>query len=322
MSDVVRIVHISDPHLAAGFPFHSSYLTNKRIVGYLNLVLKRRKQHKRRLAFAMWDAVQALEPDILLVTGDFTNIALEAEFDLALQWIRGFGLPPERVMVLPGNHDAYIGRVWKDAVFARAFQQYLPKDVRERWPWDSFPMVQRIGPVTIVGLSSSVPCPPFLAWGRLGGGQISRLRRILEREKGSFRVLALHHPVHVGATRWDNALLDADALRATLQDVGAELVLTGHLHRPFVESIMGPGGVAVPVLGVGSASLDHETKRKRAQFRVLDVAPAGRSWTLHQELWVHGVDMGGYHAFESTDVCLGQVEWISSMGVTGSKPES
>ena len=322
MPEQVRIVHISDPHLASGYPFHFSYLGNKRIVGYLNLVLKRRRQHKRRLAFAMRDAVQALFPDHLLVTGDFTNIGLDEEFDVARKWIEGFGLPSDQVTVLPGNHDAYIGSVWTGAVFVHAFRPYLPPDALEKWPWDVFPLVRRVGRVTIFGLSSSVPCPPFLAWGRVGSGQIQRLSQALEAEKGSFRILALHHPLHPKAARWDNALLDAPALRAVLAKTGVELVVTGHLHRPFDVSMAGPDGAQIPVLGVGSASLDHASGHKRAQFRVLDVWESEEGWHWSQELWVHSSETGTYRRFEEMGPSRGQEEGSSSTGVRGPIPES
>ena len=308
MPEQVRIVHMSDPHLAAGYPFRFSYFGNKRIVGYLNLVLKRRKQHKRRLAFAMRDALRALSPDHILVTGDFTNIGLDEEFEVARKWVEGFGLPSDQVTVLPGNHDAYIGSVWTGAAFVRAFAPYLPSDALEKWPWGLFPLVRRVGRVTIFGLSSSVPCPPFLAWGRLGSDQIHRLQQALEREMGSFRIVALHHPVHPKATRWDNALLDAPKLRAVLEETGVELVLTGHLHRPFRESISGPDGSRIPVLGVGSASLDHESGNRRAQFRVLDVRKSDGNWHWSQELWVHSTETGAYRPLEESIPSKGQAD--------------
>ncbi len=299
MVDRVRIVHVSDPHLAAGYPFRFSYLANKRIIGYANLVLKRRKQHKRRLAFALCDAVREKKPDHLLVTGDLSNIALDEEFALAAHWLERFGLPPDRVTVLPGNHDAYIPSVWKRATFVRFFDSYLPPEASSSWPWGCFPVLHSCGPVKIFGLTSSVPAPPLAAWGRLGRAQLDRLEQQLEENRGAFRVVALHHPVQEDATRWDNRLIDAPALRRILARVGAELVCTGHLHRPFEESVAGPSQSRIPVLAVGSASLGGDVAERRAQFRVVDVMHTDSGWTLSQELWVHDARQGRFVRFDS-----------------------
>ena len=51
--------------------------------------------------------MQAQRPDHIAVTGDLVNLALEAEFTPAQAWLESVGTP-QRVTVVPGNHDAYV----------------------------------------------------------------------------------------------------------------------------------------------------------------------------------------------------------------------
>ncbi len=48
----------------------------------------------------------AQAPDHVAVTGDLTNIGLPQEHINALAWLESVGAP-ERVSVIPGNHDIY-----------------------------------------------------------------------------------------------------------------------------------------------------------------------------------------------------------------------
>ena len=45
------------------------------------------------------------------MTGDLVNIALEAEFAPARDWLRTLGSPQD-VTLVPGNHDAYVASTW------------------------------------------------------------------------------------------------------------------------------------------------------------------------------------------------------------------
>ena len=42
-----------------------------------------------------------------------------------------------------------------------------------------FPFVRRRGPLALIGLSTAVPTPPFMATGRLGEAQLARLGETL-----------------------------------------------------------------------------------------------------------------------------------------------
>ena len=278
MTAPFRLVHLSDPHLAVDIPFSVRLVTNKRIVGWLNLHFNRSKLHSNDVAFHAVDAIRLVAPDHVVVTGDLSNLAMDREFRLARTWLDALGLSPQQVTVVPGNHDAYVPDAWRRVALLEAVRPYMTSDDGTA---GSFPVMRTRGPVSLVGLSSAVPSPPLMAWGKLGRRQLEDVDSSLERTRGQFRIICCHHPVQSGVGRWDNRLIDAESLRRILARQGAELILHGHLHRAMRGSVRGPGG-SIHVLGVGSASLASGQADARAQFRVIDVDADG-SWreTLH-----------------------------------------
>jgi 3',5'-cyclic AMP phosphodiesterase CpdA len=224
---------------------------------------------------ALLDDLHESAPDQVVVTGDLTNVSLEDEFPAARRWLERIG-PPERVMAIPGNHDAYV-RVPR----ARAFdlwQPWLEPDAewRESAGADGFPSVRVRGPLALVGLCSARPTLPFLAGGSLGADQRARLEEVLQklRARGLARVVLVHHAPQPGTVNPRRALWDADELAALLARTGAELVLHGHLHRMRLGSLPGPDG-AIPVLCARSASDRGARPGKGAQYHLLDVDRAG-----------------------------------------------
>jgi 3',5'-cyclic AMP phosphodiesterase CpdA len=118
----VRIAHLSDLHLLSlegAVPYR---LFNKRITGYLNLRFHRKSVHKPFAVRAAARAIRRLDVDHAVITGDVSNLALENEFELVRRFLADdLGLPPERVSIVPGNHDAYTSGSHRSRRFVRAF---------------------------------------------------------------------------------------------------------------------------------------------------------------------------------------------------------
>jgi 3',5'-cyclic AMP phosphodiesterase CpdA len=273
----MKIAHISDLHVLAldGVPF--SRFLNKRISGWANLRLKRASVHRVAYLRAIVAELARESFDHVVVTGDVTNLALEGEFELARHLIGdAIGLDPARVTVVPGNHDLYT----RGARDSRRFEQYfgacLDSDLPELAADTAgarFPTVKLRGEVAIVGLTSAVPRPPFVAAGEIGRAQARALARILEHPEVAKRtlVLALHHPVvddWSAMKRYVEGLRDARGLLALVEPLGKGLVLHGHLHRRIQRTI---GRGTMKQVGATSASLHHESPDRMAGFNVYEL---------------------------------------------------
>ena len=186
------LAHLSDPHLPPLPAARLGDLAGKRALGYLNWTRNRHKFHRRDVLDALLADMQAQAPDQIAVTGDFVNLALAAEFEPARAWLESVG-SPERVAIVPGNHDAYV-RITRHR-FTETFDDYLRGDTPDGG--GPFPFLRRRGPLALIGVSSAVPTPPLMATGRLGRSQLDALDRILNDLSAAqvFRVLLIHHPL-------------------------------------------------------------------------------------------------------------------------------
>src|SRR5207247_1587065 len=101
------LAHLSDPHLPPLPAARLRDFAGKRALGYLNWTRNRHKYHRREVLDALVADMHAQRPDHIAVTGDLVNLALEAEFTPAQAWLESVGTP-QRVTVVPGNHDAHV----------------------------------------------------------------------------------------------------------------------------------------------------------------------------------------------------------------------
>ena len=287
------LAHVSDLHATRASPAHPGELAGKRLLGWLSWRRRRRYEHRDFVLDALLEDLPKAGADHVAVSGDLTHIGLPSEIAEAAGWLRRLG-PPDRVSLVPGNHDAYGPSASPDPWAAWA--PYMTSlgadglDVASGRGADRFPYARRLGGVAIVGVSSALPTAPWRATGRLGADQRDRLEAILRvlGTEGRCRVLLIHHPpVPAGQSR-RRRLDDAPKLRALLARVGAELVLHGHTHRTAIDRLAGPAG-PIPVVGVPSASSIGPTDARRARYHVYRIAPAaGRLFHVSYE--VRGYD--------------------------------
>jgi 3',5'-cyclic AMP phosphodiesterase CpdA len=277
----MKIAHISDLHVLALDEVPLRRFLNKRLSGWVNLKLRRAGAHRLGHVSAIVAELARRQIDHVVVTGDLTNLALESEFELARDFIGDkLGFDPSRVTIVPGNHDLYTRGARDSRRFERYFAAWLKSDLPELAVDVAglrFPVVKLRGQAAIVGLTSAVPRPPFVAAGEVGGVQMHALARILEHPDVARRtlVLALHHPVldaWSGVKRYVEGLRDAPELLRLLRPVGKGLILHGHLHRRIQRAI-GLGGMKQ--VGTTSASLHHEDRDRMAGFNVYELGNDG-----------------------------------------------
>jgi 3',5'-cyclic AMP phosphodiesterase CpdA len=171
---------------------------------------------------------RSLEPDLIVVSGDITQRARRAQFAAAHAFLTQLA-PAGPLLVIPGNHDIPLfdlpSRLASPyASFARAFGT----DLEPTYEADRL----------------LVLCLNTTRWFRHKHGQVSdeqidrtaaRLRRARPEQ---LRVVVTHQPVHVLQQTDRNNLLrnHARAVRVW-SDAGADIVMGGHIHLPYVCSL-------------------------------------------------------------------------------------
>lgn len=272
---MITLAHISDVHLAPLPLVTPRELASKRLTGWLNWQLKRARDMRPETLVALLDHMRTHDPDMICVTGDMVNLALNEEIARAARWFTGLG-DPEKVCAIPGNHDAYVPGGLDKAL--DAYGNYMRGETLDDNP---FPYVRRLGMVALIGVSSAITTPPFFAAGKVGADQVGRLRKLLALlgDAGYFRVVMIHHPPHAEfADSRRLGLWDGSDFRSVLKDVGAEIILHGHTHLSSVNAIAGPGQ-EIPVIGVAAASAAPEGHDAPGRYNLFRIEKVGTEWT-------------------------------------------
>jgi 3',5'-cyclic AMP phosphodiesterase CpdA len=274
------LAHLSDPHLPPLPAPAFRELAGKRALGYLNWTRNRHKHQRREVLDAVVADLQGQRPDHIAITGDLVNISLAAEFATARAWLESVG-PPDRVTVVPGNHDAYVRAMQNRP--AEIWGDYLRGDGALTADPITFPFLRRRGPLALIGVSSAVPTPPLMATGWLGQAQRDALDHMLSELSAEqvFRVLLIHHPLRSDKGSRHKRLTDSGELLALLKRHGVELILHGHDHIHSTMWFDGPNG-RIPAIGVPSASAIAHGHIPAAAYNLFAIERDGEKWRCEQ----------------------------------------
>ncbi|MCX8049073.1 MAG: metallophosphoesterase [Methylohalobius sp.] len=277
MPQTFCLAHLSDPHLTSLSSVHPYELLSKRILGYLSWQLHRRHEHRFEVLQALVHDLHTQQPDHIVVTGDLTQLGLPHEYRQATDWLAQLG-PPEKVTVVPGNHDRYVAVPWQDSL--GLWQAYLTSDHGGCF----FPIVRKRGPVVLLGVDSAPPSAPFLATGKVGKEQLMRLSQLLaEFAHSCCRIVLIHHPPHPDAVQFRKRLTNHAALCDILAKQGCGLVLHGHSHKWQLHWLKGPT-LPLPVIGVPSASAWGTERGSLARYHLYRIVPTEEGFNVDVEI--------------------------------------
>lgn len=219
-------LHITDLHFWE-LVLNPVRLMNKRIIGNLNVYLKRRHQFSMENAEPFSDYAASLGVKNVLITGDFASTATHSEFLLGREWMQGLekrGLVPT---VIPGNHDVY---TFESVRHNRFRSHYEPWLVEGTLP----------GKSTLPGgtpiLWISTVCPNWITnRGRVQDDDIQKLIGLIEATPDPV-IVAGHYPI-LNVTpgfnvNYNRGLQNAENLRHALGKTGKQILyMHGHVHR-------------------------------------------------------------------------------------------
>jgi 3',5'-cyclic AMP phosphodiesterase CpdA len=284
----MRLVHLTDPHLTSLDDVRFTGLCGKRWSGYLSWRKNRSRKHLPAVLERLCGAVRAESADQVLLTGDLAQIGLEREIEQSANWLASLA-PPGRVMLVPGNHDAYAEG--SEALLRRAWADYLfhgrDSDLQ------GFPVLRRLPGISLVGLSSACVTPVFMAGGKLGAAQLMDLDAMLAQAANERNLVCLliHHPPLPGMTSKRKALADANELQAVLERYPPMLVFHGHLHHNREHAW---GASRIFCTAAASSVSD-------ASYRVMDIHQQDGAWTVSMKLKTIAIDEAGQVKFATAD---------------------
>ncbi|MCX4242255.1 pentapeptide repeat-containing protein [Paraliomyxa miuraensis] len=313
----LTLLHISDPQ----FGHHHREAHGITAADREHDTLRARLVHdllELRDPVSQSDRGEPVRPDLVIVTGDLSEWARPSELRAFESFAAGLmddlGLPRERLVLVPSNHD--VSWAGCEAYFKQCEAEerepappYWPKwraytELFARWyggPHASvefhearphtFYVYEELRTV-VAGLNSTLP-ETHREGEHHGGVGEAQLRWFAEqlrpyRDRGWLRIAAVHHNVQRKAVDDDENLRDADLLERILGDE-INLVLHGHTH----DGKLGWLRPQVPLFATGSAAVkDHARPHGvPCQYQVLRVFGSGVRWLTRayregQQRWV------------------------------------
>lgn len=263
---MTSILHASDPHFGTEIPSVVEAL----------------------VAFA-----GRVKPDVLVLSGDITQRAKSHQFSAAKAFVQRLGI--ERRLIIAGNHDISLGNPLLRAVAPyHHYSQAFPGPLEPTLNLDD---------VLLLGVRTTRRYRHVD--GEVSSLQIARVSTALRRARpGQLRVVVTHQPARVVRERDEHNLLinHSDATRAWTA-AGADLILGGHIHLPYVTSTLESGLEGKTwVVQAGtcvSSRIRHEAPNS---VNLIRYESTGRACTV--ERWDCSLDDGSFRLSESRSLPL------------------
>jgi 3',5'-cyclic AMP phosphodiesterase CpdA len=178
-----------------------------------------------RVGEAVLRAAHTMMPDLLIVSGDVTQRAKRQEFAAARAYLDR--LPALPRLVVPGNHDVPLYRIWERLWCPyRLYQQYITPERNT---------VVRRDDAIVVGLDTSNP------YGAITNGRIRTTQLDLCAEAfthapaDAYRIVVFHHHL-APAPDYDKVEMmpRAKQILEALTALKVDLIMAGHLHRAYI----------------------------------------------------------------------------------------
>lgn len=171
------------------------------------------------------DDLHAEQPDLIVISGDFTQRARGREFRAAFRFLRR--LPAAPILSVPGNHDVPPADLLLR--FIAPFARY------RRWISDELCPFVETDEIAVLGINTARRARLGLNWaeGSISRAQIDLVqRRFAAVDPAKLRILVAHHPF-VAPPEAPHTTVARRAGRAlpVFNEIGIDLLLAGHLHR-------------------------------------------------------------------------------------------
>ena len=243
---MTRIAHLSDLHFGAN---------DAKIVAATEAWLAKRR------------------PDLVILSGDFTQRARVAQFRAASAYLNRLRASGFKVLAVPGNHDIPLYDVVRR--FAAPLDRYRRYIDNDLCPWFED------ADVAVLGLNTARSLT--IKDGRINQRQLALMReRFDSMPAHKTRILVTHHPLFAMPIGRGGELSEAvgrhrDAVAAAAA-AGVRVALAGHFHRTYAEaaSRMAENVGDALVIQAGTATSTRLRNREPQSFNWLHVEQSDR----------------------------------------------
>ena len=207
--------------------------------------------HDPKIVSATEAWLQERQPDLVIISGDFTQRARVEQFRAASAYLNRLRSAGFKVLAIPGNHDVPLYDVIRR--FAAPLDRYKRYIDNDLCPWFEDDEIAVLGINTARSLT--------IKDGRINHEQIAMMHDRFDKVPANkTRILVTHHPLFAMPIGEGGELSEAvgrhdDAVVAACK-AGVHLALAGHFHRTYAEAarkMVGNAGSAL-VIQAGTAT--------------------------------------------------------------------
>ncbi len=198
-----------------------------------------------------------LTPDLVAVSGDFTQRARRGQFVEAAKFLDRLRSP---WLGVPGNHDISL-----DNVLVRLldpwgrYRNLIHDDLSPRWEDEE---------ISVIGLNT-VNRYAHQA-GRIGRGQLRVIAGAHQENPLKTHVVVMHHPPEHPTGSTKRPMRHAGKGMEALRRAGADIVLSGHLHNAHVAPLTAAPGILLVQAGTG---LSTRLRNEPNTLNLLSIEP-------------------------------------------------
>jgi 3',5'-cyclic AMP phosphodiesterase CpdA len=197
--------------------------------------------------------LQERQPDLVILSGDFTQRARREQFRLASAYINKLRAAGNRVLAVPGNHDVPLYDVVRRFTAPlRRYKRWIDNDLCPRFENDE---------VAVLGINTARSLT--FKDGRINRDQIAVIRDVFAGvPESKTKILVTHHPLYAmpigeGGELNEAVGRHADAVAAVCE-AGVHIALAGHFHRTYAEAarkmVKNAGGALVIQAGTATST--------------------------------------------------------------------
>ena len=229
-------------------------------------------------------------PQLVVVSGDFTQLGTEAEFAAARDFLDRLTAP---VFAVPGNHDVPVRNI---------LRRFLdPYGLYRRYICEQLEPFLEIDGVAIAGIKTARRARAELNWahGSISRRQLTSMKSRFEKASpDALRVVVAHHPLLQPEGPMASPMRPvrrADQALETFADLGVRLVLSGHFHLSYVRKHVRPGVAAegkpiglrqaadLPILvAQASSTISTRLRGDTNAYNLIDMSPDAISVTVRE----------------------------------------
>ena len=245
---MARIVHLSDLHFGA---------------------------HDQRLVDAVGRHVDQLKPDLVVISGDFTQRARTEQFREACEFLEDLRERGHEVLGVPGNHDVPLYDVLRRFLSPLArYRRFIDESLS---PFVELPGIAVLGINTARSLTFKD--------GRINADQVRFIRDTFAHTPSeAMRILVTHHPLFAlqVAGQVERAIGRQELAIDAVEESGVDMLLAGHNHHASSQDasnlVTRAGGVLVVQAGTATSTRVREQEQS---FNTIDIEDASVTITVN-----------------------------------------